>query len=72
MRMACFFQVLFKNVDDDFFPLFFSFSRILGVGNIADVALLVFCKDTGMLPPACRFQSSIDFSFWAGMEHRVG
>lgn len=56
MRMACFFQVLFKTLMIFFF---FSFSRLLGVGKIADVALLV-CE-TGMLPPACSVASILGF-----------
>lgn len=43
MRMAYFFQVLFKTLMM-IFSLFLSSFRILGVGNIADFALIVHCK----------------------------
>lgn len=42
MRMAYFFQVLFKTLMMIF--SLFSSSRMLGGGNIADIALLVHCK----------------------------
>lgn len=51
-----FFPSALYNTDEFFF---FSFSRLLGVGKIADIALLV-CE-TGMLPPACSVASILGF-----------
>lgn len=70
MRMAYFFQALFKNVDDDFFPLFFSSSRILGVRNIADVALLVFCKTQECFHLFMEFRVALILAF--GLEWNIG
>lgn len=61
--MAYCFQVLFKILIFFFFPLFSS-SRVLDIGNVADVALLVLRK-----APVCRVQGGVNFSFlgWNGM-----
>lgn len=66
--MACFFQVLFKMLMTIF--VLFSSSRMLGVWNIADVALLVLCKTQECFHLFVEFRVALILAF--GLEWNIG